>query len=510
MLGDQVYADEDAPRTREFIRRRRPTDREPGEEVADFEEYARLYHEAWGEEEIRWLLSVVPSAMLFDDHDVHDDWNTSISWLEEMRSKPWWDRRITGALASYWVYQHLGNLSPGQLSRLDLLDEVRSQADAGPLLHDWGRQADWGSEGRRWSYCRDLPGIRLVVLDSREGRVLAERPRRMFDDDEWRWLEGKVTGGVRHLLIADTLPIFLPPAIQWLESWNDAVAAGAWSPLMRGFGERVRRGLDLEHWGAFPHSFEQMLELIRSVGSGARGEPPASIVTLGGDVHHAYLASVRFPEDEGVISPVWQAVCSPFRNALKARERHVARFGDTPVARAVTRTLARSAGSGGLTSTGASSSRRPSTTSSRPSTSTVSEPRCASSESSPGTGADRGWRHRSNESCRPSAPERRRSPGQARGRCYCPRCLLTPKTIGVVKEEWVRSPRMDARLWPGRGRVARLFSLTAVLFAAMATVVLVPSLASARPCGRLRRRDACGTEQDEVRLQHLHRNDRRR
>src|SRR4051794_10896222 len=344
MIGDQVYADEDAPRTREFIRERRGTDGEPGEEVADFEEYTRLYHETWGNETIRWLLSTVPSAMIFDDHDVHDDWNTSISWLEEMREKPWWDRRITGALASYWIYQALGNFSPDQIEEGGLLARMKSEPDAGRALQDWARQADWGSEGRRWSLSRDLGELRLVMLDSREGRVLHERPRRMFDDDEWRWLESVVTGGVRHLLIADTLPIFLPPAIQSLESWDDAVAGGAWTPLLKGFGERVRRKIDLEHWGAFPHSFDQIVELIRAAGAGERGDPPASIVTLGGDIHHAYLARVGFPEGAGVRTPVWQAVCSPFRNALSSRDQRIARLGDTRAARALARGLARSAG----------------------------------------------------------------------------------------------------------------------------------------------------------------------
>ena len=46
MLGDQVYADEVSPRTREFIRRRRDTSIPPHEEVADFEEYAMLYRES--------------------------------------------------------------------------------------------------------------------------------------------------------------------------------------------------------------------------------------------------------------------------------------------------------------------------------------------------------------------------------------------------------------------------------------------------------------------------------
>jgi len=344
MIGDQVYADEDAPETRRFIRERRGTDGEPGDDVADFEEYTRLYRETWGEEAIRWLLSVVPSAMLFDDHDVHDDWNTSISWLEEMREKPWWHRRITGALASYWVYQHLGNLSPDEIEERGVLDHVKSAPDAGHALHEWAAEVDWGSEGRRWSFSRDLGnGVRLVMLDSREGRVLGERPRQMFDDQEWEWLKGVITGDVRHLLVADTLPIFLPKAIHNLESWNDAVAAGAWTRAMKGFGERVRRALDLEHWAAFPHSFERIVELIRAAGAGERGDPPKSIVTLGGDIHHAYLARVDFPPENRVVTPVWQAVCSPFRNALSKRERRVARAGDSRLARAVTSGLARSA-----------------------------------------------------------------------------------------------------------------------------------------------------------------------
>ena len=48
--------------------------------------------------------------MIFDDHDIRDDWNTSEAWRDQMNAIPWWHRRIVGGLASYWVYQHLGNL----------------------------------------------------------------------------------------------------------------------------------------------------------------------------------------------------------------------------------------------------------------------------------------------------------------------------------------------------------------------------------------------------------------
>ena len=67
---------------------------------------------AWSDEAIRWLLSTLPSCMIFDDHDIRDDWNTSWTWHEEINRTPWWHERLMGGLSAYWVYQHLGNLPP--------------------------------------------------------------------------------------------------------------------------------------------------------------------------------------------------------------------------------------------------------------------------------------------------------------------------------------------------------------------------------------------------------------
>ena len=343
-VGDQVYVDEDAPETRAFIRARRDTSLPPGEEVADFEEYTRLYRESWGPEAIRWLFSTVGVVMIFDDHDVHDDWNTSIRWLEEMRAKPWWDERITSALSSYWIYQHLGNLAPAALEQDELLQQVKSDADAGARLREFARKADHGSNGSRWSFCRDLGRVRLCVFDSREGRTLAERPRKMVDDTEWEWIREHTHGDFDHYLFADTLPFLLVPALHHVEAWNEAVCAGAWGKRFAEIGERIRRALDLEHWPAFNESFRRMVALIGELGSGRRGTPPATIIGLAGDVHHAYLAEVEYPAQDGVQSAVYQAVCSPFRNALDARERFVVRTAARRGSARVTRLLARAAG----------------------------------------------------------------------------------------------------------------------------------------------------------------------
>jgi hypothetical protein len=68
------------------------------------------------------------------------------------------------------------------------------------------------------------------------------------------------------------------------------------------------------------------------------------VTMLSGDVHHAYLAEVAFPRSAGVKSHVWQAVCSPFRNALNRHERFVVHAGNTRTGALLGHGLARLAG----------------------------------------------------------------------------------------------------------------------------------------------------------------------
>jgi PhoD-like phosphatase len=348
LLGDQVYADEASPKVREFIESRRDPKVPPGYEVADFEEYVRLYYETWGDTDpsVRWLLSTVSTAMIWDDHDVHDDWNTSDVWLAEMRRKPWWEKRITSAVASYWLYQHIGNLEPRHLDEDEMFDRViRHEGDAGPMLREWSHKVAHEVQGARWSYVRDLCGARLVMMDSRGGRVLDPERRAMVDDHEWRFINECASGAdYNHLLLGTSLPWLMAPAMHWLEAWNEAVCGGAWGAAAARVGERIRQGLDLEHWAAFQRSFADLEKLVESVGSGERGEPPATIVTLSGDVHHAYLMEVGFRPEAGVRSSVYQAVCSPFRNPLDRHERATIRLGATRPMEVIARAVGRAAG----------------------------------------------------------------------------------------------------------------------------------------------------------------------
>ncbi|HEY0390886.1 MAG TPA: alkaline phosphatase D family protein [Solirubrobacterales bacterium] len=344
LLGDQVYVDEASPQTRERIRTRRDVDEPPGQEVVDFEEYSWLYEESWSDPMIRWLFSTVSTSMAWDDHDMSDDWNISRSWHEEMDRKHWWHERAVDGIATYWIYQHLGNLSPRELDDNELYARVRGNPDATEVLRGWAKEIDTTAAGTRWSFCRDIDGVRALFLDSRAARVLTEERRSMFDDETWDWIVDHASGDFDHLILSTTVPYLLSPGFHHLEAWNEQLCDGSWGETIARGSEKLRRAVDFDHWAAFQFSFQRLRGLLEEVGSGRRGKPPASIVLVSGDVHHAYLCDVAFKPDAGVQSAVYQAVCSPYRNPLEARERRVVEAGFSPAFARVARGLAHLSG----------------------------------------------------------------------------------------------------------------------------------------------------------------------
>jgi hypothetical protein len=151
-------------------------------------------------------------------------------------------------------------------------------------------------------------------------------------------------GDFDHLVIASTLPAFMPKGLHHLEAWNEAVCAGRWGRVAARLAERLRRGVDLEHWSAFNTSFERLCDWLRRVSEGTdERRPPATIVLLGGDVHNAYVSEVALgPADEA--SRVFQIVCSPYRNRLSSKERRSVRLAGSRGAAHVFAFLARLAG----------------------------------------------------------------------------------------------------------------------------------------------------------------------
>jgi hypothetical protein len=255
--------------------------------------------------------------MIFDDHDVRDDWNASLSWKKEMEATSWWHERIVAGLGSYWVYQHLGNLSPQERLNDAIWQRVvrhgsETELDLSAELDSFADRADQDPESYRWSFCRDFGDTRLIVVDSRAARNLAPENRSLLDAEEMAWLDGRMRGGFRHVLVATSLPFLLPMGLHHVESWDEAISEGAWGKSAARAGEKLRQALDLEHWGAFQKSFAEVAAMAAEVADGKRGPSPETVTFLSGDVHFSYVAEVE--RSSG--SRIMQAVCSPIRNPL--------------------------------------------------------------------------------------------------------------------------------------------------------------------------------------------------
>jgi hypothetical protein len=117
---------------------------ERGVHAADFAEYAYLYERAWtSSKDVRCLLAHVPTFLMFDDHEVTDDWNFDLSWVRMLHNEKndfrMWPKTVTDSLAAYWMYQGWCNKAPSQWDSRDprvgaLATAAKSGTDALPQL----------------------------------------------------------------------------------------------------------------------------------------------------------------------------------------------------------------------------------------------------------------------------------------------------------------------------------------------------------------------------------------
>ena len=221
------------------------------------------------------------------------------------------------------------------------LDEVDLTAD----LDAFVEQAYDEPTTYRWSFCRDIADTRLIVLDSRAARVLTPHERSMLDAEEMAWLDQHMVGDVDHLLIGTSLPFLLAPGLHHLESFDEALAAGAWGPRAARFGEKLPAGRSTSSTGArsAPASttwWGSCGRWPRAAAGGHRrpwSSSPATCTTA--------TSRRSVPSDgERLQSRVLQAVCSPIRNPLPQVFRVATAAAGSAMPGRLTRFLARRAG----------------------------------------------------------------------------------------------------------------------------------------------------------------------
>ena len=150
---------------------------------------------------VRRALANVPTYMVFDDHDVTDDWNIVRAWRDQVHTTPLGRRIITDALVAYAVFQDWGN-DPLKLPHRRLPQAARRGGQALPRRHRAARGLRRAGQALRpqprrpggaraglqppppkpdptikWHWSIDGPHHRVIALDTRTRRQFRSRHR---------------------------------------------------------------------------------------------------------------------------------------------------------------------------------------------------------------------------------------------------------------------------------------------------------------------------------------------
>ena len=142
MLGDQLYADQPPKNVREIVGPRKVHEDAPVESLEDFEEYTVGYRDIWTYPVVRWLLSTLPTSMIFDDHEISNEWKRLRRGLTRSARPTGTRVASSAALMAYWVYQHLGNLSPSELADDEAFGRLSAGEDGSAVVRDLAERAE--------------------------------------------------------------------------------------------------------------------------------------------------------------------------------------------------------------------------------------------------------------------------------------------------------------------------------------------------------------------------------
>ncbi|MBD1391227.1 alkaline phosphatase family protein [Neiella sp. HB171785] len=246
---------------------------------------------------VRRLLAHLPTAMIFDDHDVTDDWNLSARWEQIAYSNSLSKRILGNALLGYYLCQGQGNrLTSAPSSVQQIIQQALS--DVGQQAHDDCLQQLFDKSD--WSYQWPL-NPPLVVLDTRTQRWRSERsfdkPSGLMDFESITQLQRQIEQLPAAVLVSPA-PVFGVKLIEAIQH----VFTFFGKPLM----------VDAESWMAHPGAARALLDLFK------HQQTPERFVILSGDVHYSFMFGVRLRHQEHA-SDVWQITSSGIKNEFPDR-----------------------------------------------------------------------------------------------------------------------------------------------------------------------------------------------
>ncbi|MEJ2766267.1 alkaline phosphatase D family protein [Photobacterium sp. MCCC 1A19761] len=222
--------------------------------------------------QVQRLMAHIPTYMIFDDHDVTDDWNLTVGWEKAAYGHPLARRIIGNGLLSYWLCQGWGN-DPASFD-----DEFMALATtffAEPTAAHQDRFIDVLYRFEQWHYTIDTTP-KMLVLDTRTRRWRSEskmnKPSGLMD---WEALTELQQSLLREpaVIIVSAAPIF---GVKFIETLQRVVS---WlgQPLM----------VDAENWMAHPGSANTLLSIF------SHTKTPTNFVILSGDVHYSFAYDIK-------------------------------------------------------------------------------------------------------------------------------------------------------------------------------------------------------------------------
>lgn len=297
---------------------------------------------------VRRVLANIPTYMIFDDHDVTDDWNLNPIWYDRVYTTSLGVTMTRNALVSYALFQDWGNdplkYEQGDYRKLlESIEELFPAGSKGPnltaandidaLLGFGGGVVDEGGSlsavtpAIKWHFSVPGPRHLAVALDNRTRRSFLSRngppgnvAGSLDPGDLTAQAEmipaGPFTDGKEVLLVIAPLQVLGPPLLDELvapASYRAFDALGykdKLDPDLK-FGSRGMVGTNpdaIEAWAFDPVTFEALLKRL---------EPYRQVVLLSGDVHYS-ASNVMSYFTKGKANPARfvQFTSSGFKNVM--------------------------------------------------------------------------------------------------------------------------------------------------------------------------------------------------
>lgn len=308
--------------------------RKPGSGFNKHVELTKLYRRAVPF--VRRALANVATYMIFDDHEITDDWNLTQQWRNQVNTSPLGRTIVRNGLVAYAMFQGWGN-DPVRFAKnkgkklLDAIEELMPAAGQAPATTP-GNDVDVmlglaGSDPEvDWHYTIDGPLHRVAVLDTRTRRRFPGRvsPPELVGETLAKQVPGTpLDAGIELLVVVSAVPVLGPVIIDQIGQPLRIVAEefrvyvgrvllgkekGPCEPedLIKGFEE-----FDAESWARNEIALEEILKRLAG---------HANVVVLSGDVHYAMSMVLDFwkkGQTAAAGSRIVQLTSSGTRNVFK-------------------------------------------------------------------------------------------------------------------------------------------------------------------------------------------------